>query len=532
MFSSSEPNAQRFIHGMQFNSIEFLLFFPTAAAVYYTLPHRYRWFLLVLASCVFYMAFVPEYIFILGITIAIDYSMGIAIERSEHGKKKYLLLSILATFLVLFFFKYFNFFNSNVAVIAKLIHWNYPVRALSIVVPIGLSFHKFQSLSYVIEVYRGRQKAERHFGIYALYVMFFPQLAAGPIERPYNMLPQYHAEHPFDYDQVTNGLKLMAWGLFKKVVIADRLALIVNLVFNSPGSYEGLPLLLATVFFAFQIYCDFSGYSDIAIGAAQVLGFRLMENFNVPYAAKSIPEFWSRWHISFSTWLRDYIFLPLSYSVSRRLPDRRIAGIPPDIAAYSVGTVITMLFAGLWHGANWTYVAWGGLFGIYLMASVWTRSLRKKFVRLSRIARVRHLRPALRVLFTFALVCCAWVLFRANSLDDARYVLTHMWTGTAAHLAYVGETVKQLLLHQNTVVLETPLKFNQQSFASVKTMLLAVAAIVAVIISDRIQMRGSVRAMLATRPAVVRWAAYYALIMAIILFGVFDNSEQFIYFRF
>ncbi len=485
---------------MQFNSIDFLLFFPIVVGLYYGIPHRYRWFLLALASCVFYMAFVPEYIFILLATIVIDYFMGIAIERSEHGKRKYLLLSIAASVLVLFFFKYFNFINSNIAVLAKAIHWKYPIQALGVIVPLGLSFQRFQSLSYVIEVYRGRQKAERHFGIYALYVMFFPQLAAGPIERPYNMLPQYHAEHPFDYSDVTNGLKLMAWGMFKKLVIADRLALIVNQVYNNPGNYEGLPLIIASIMFAFQIYCDFSGYSDIAIGASQVLGLRIMDNFNAPYSATSISDFWKRWHISLSTWLRDYIFLPITYAVSRRLPEERIAGIRTDVASYTIATIITMLLAGLWHGANWTFVVWGGLFGAYLSFSVWTRNLRKNLLRLTGITRVPYLRSGLGTVLTFALVCFAWVFFRANSLSDALYVHTHIWKGARAHLVYVVDTLKDFFLRQNAISLTTPLTFNQQPFTSVGGLLLAGAVIIVVIISDRIQLRGDVRTMLADRP--------------------------------
>jgi alginate O-acetyltransferase complex protein AlgI len=517
---------------MQFNSIDFLLFFPVVAGLYYGLPHRYRWLLLVLASCVFYMAFVPVYIVLLLVSIVIDYAAGIAIERSEHGKRKYLLLSIGASVLALLVFKYFNFFNGNIALLAKAIHWKYPVQALEVVVPLGLSFQRFQSLAYVFEVYRGRQKAERHFGIYALYVMFFPQLAAGPIERPYNMLPQYRAEHPFDYAGVTNGLKLMAWGLFKKVVIADRLALIVNQVYNSPGNFEGLPLFIASILFAFQIYCDFSGYSDIAIGAAQVLGFRIMDNFNAPYSSTSISDFWKRWHISLSTWLRDYLFLPFSYAVSRRLPEERFAGVRTDVASYTVATITTMLLAGLWHGANWTFVAWGGLFGAYLVVSVWTRNLRKKLLRLSGLNRVPFLRSALKVAVTFALVCFAWVFFRANSMSDALYVHTHMWKGALAHIVYVGETVKQFVLRQNAVLLATPLTFNQQTLTSVGNFLMAGAAILIVIITDRLQALGDVRTMLASRPALVRWAAYYVLIIAIIIFGVFDAGEQFIYFRF
>ena len=335
---------------MLFNSFQFLLFFPTVTLLYFLLPHRLRWQLLLFASCLFYMAFIPWYIVILIITILIDYFAGLWLDRPDLApaqRKTVLTISIVSTCLVLFVFKYFNFFNTNFTAIASFFRWNYPIGALKIILPIGLSFHTFQSLSYVVEVYRGNQKAERHFGIYALYVMFYPQLVAGPIERPQNLLHQFYAEHCFDYRRVTDGLKLMLWGMFKKVVIADRLAIAVNQVYGNPHDYTGVPLIVATVFFAFQIYCDFSGYSDIAIGAAQVMGFRLMDNFNRPYFSKSIAEFWKRWHISLSTWFRDYLYIPLGGSRTKTW-------------RWQFNLFITFLASGFWHGANWTYIIWGG----------------------------------------------------------------------------------------------------------------------------------------------------------------------------
>src|SRR4051812_23311866 len=271
---------------MLFNSFDFLFFLTVVWTVNFFLPHRWRWAWLLGASCYFYMQFIPIYILILLVTIVIDYYAGIWIEETDDRikKKRYLSLSILSVCAVLFVFKYFNFFNSNAAALAKMIGWNYPIGALRLILPIGLSFHTFQSLSYVIEVYRGHQKAERHFGIYALYVMFYPQLVAGPIERPQNLLHQFREVKRFDFGNLSSGLQLMAWGFFKKVVIADRLAVYVNAVYGDARHYSGLTLVLATLGFAYQIYCDFSGYSDIAIGAARVMGFKLMRNFNSPYA--------------------------------------------------------------------------------------------------------------------------------------------------------------------------------------------------------------------------------------------------------
>src|ERR1700682_2673199 len=297
---------------MLFNSVAFVIFFPVVTALYFGLPHRHRWALLLAASCVFYMVFIPAYILILGVTIIIDYWAGIQIEKSAGRLRTfYLVLSIISTCMVLFVFKYSDFFLGNVNALASFLHWDYSLKLLHIILPIGLSFHTFQSLSYVIEVYRGHQTSERHFGIYALYVMFYPQLVAGPIERPQHLLHQFYEYHPFVYSRVTSGLRLMTWGMFKKVVIADRLAGFVGNAYSHPRDFEGHTLLIATLFFAFQIYCDFSGYSDIALGAAEVMGFSLMKNFDQPYSALSVGEFWRRWHISLSTWFRDYVYVSL-----------------------------------------------------------------------------------------------------------------------------------------------------------------------------------------------------------------------------
>ena len=283
---------------MLFNSIEFVIFFILVTSLYFILPHKYRWFLLLVASCYFYMAFVPVYILILFFTIVIDYFAGIWIEEAQGKKKKqFLVLSLVANIGVLAVFKYYNFLNDNLTFLLHGADWENPIPYLSILLPIGLSFHTFQAMSYTIEVYRGHQKAERHFGIYSLYVMFYPQLVAGPIERPQNLLFQFRTEHKFDYERVVSGLRLMLWGFFKKLVIADRLAIYVNAAYGNPDEHTGLTLAVATMFFAFQIYCDFSGYSDIAIGAARVMGYDLMKNFNRPYLSASISEFWSRWPI-------------------------------------------------------------------------------------------------------------------------------------------------------------------------------------------------------------------------------------------
>jgi alginate O-acetyltransferase complex protein AlgI len=298
---------------MIFNSIAFLVFFVVVTTAYYVLPYRWRWPLLLAASCYFYMAFVPVYILILAFTIVVDYAAGHLIERSQGAtRKRWLIASIVANVGVLAIFKYYGFLTENIEALVHGTGWtDYKIPELGIILPIGLSFHTFQSLSYTIEVYYGRQKAERHIGIFSLYVMFYPQLVAGPIERPGNLLRQLHLSFDFHAPTVASGLRLMAWGFFKKLMIADRVAVMVDHVFNSPEQHSGPAMILASFFFAVQIYCDFSGYSDIALGAARCLGIDLMRNFRTPYYSANVSEFWKRWHISLSSWFRDYVYIPL-----------------------------------------------------------------------------------------------------------------------------------------------------------------------------------------------------------------------------
>jgi D-alanyl-lipoteichoic acid acyltransferase DltB (MBOAT superfamily) len=400
---------------MVFNSFAFVAFFAVVTPLYFVLPHRYRWALLLAASCFFYMFFIPIYIVILGVTVVIDYVAALAIEGTEDKRKKraLLLVSIVSLCATLFLFKYFNFFNENAVRLAELIGWNYPIKALAIALPIGLSFHTFQGLSYVIEVYRGKQKAERHFGIYSLYVMYFPQLVAGPIERPQNVLHQFHARHHFDVNRFGDGMLLVVWGLFKKVVVADSLALYVDAVYNSAGQHNGTTLLVATYFFAFQIYCDFSAYSDIARGVSRVYGIELMKNFETPYFASSVSEFWTRWHISLSTWFRDYVYIPLG-------------GNRVSTAGHIRNILLVFMLSGFWHGANWTFMIWGALHGVYLVVE---RFARPAIARLPLTGLVPSWALQVAgVAITFNLTVLAWVFFRAADVSSAFTVLSRIAT--------------------------------------------------------------------------------------------------------
>ncbi len=476
---------------MLFNSIQFLAFFPTVAILHYLSPHSFRRFILLAASCIFYMAFIPYYILVLAATILVDYLAALYIDgKAPKFRNAVLAVSIATTCLILFVFKYFNFFVDNIIGLAEFLHWNYSLEALEIVLPLGLSFHTFQSLSYVIEVYRRKQRAERNFLTYALYVMFFPQLVAGPIERPQNMLHQFHEKKSFNICNVYDGLSLMAWGFFKKLVVADRAALLVNQIYNNIEGYSGGYLAIATVFFAFQIYCDFSGYSDIARGSAQVLGFKLMVNFDKPYFSKSISEFWRRWHISLSTWFRDYLYIPLGGNRASR-------------ARWQMNLFLTFLVSGLWHGANWTYVLWGALNGSYLLAAIWTGDLRTKVWSWTQLDRFPVFMNAIKIAVTFCLVSFSWIFFRAGSMHDVKYILANMFGKSSAVTPFDSY---ELALCAFFICILVAIEMYEAG----KTWLRRV-------------LEGSI---------LFRWGFDYALILVILAFGVYDNPGKFIYFQF
>ena len=509
---------------MLFNSFHFLLFFPIVTIAYFLLPHRFRWILILSASCYFYMTFIPKYIFILAITITIDYFAGLGLEKFKGEKRKWLLvLSILSNIGMLAFFKYFNFANENLTALAQFIGWNYPIRDLAIILPIGLSFHTFQSLSYTIEVYRGRQKAERHYGYLATYVMFYPQLVAGPIERPQNVLHQFHTEQTFDYQRVTDGLKWMAWGMFKKVVIADRMALLVDPIYNSPNSHTGPALAFATIAFAIQIYCDFSGYSDIALGSAQVMGIKLMKNFDHPYFSKSVSEFWSRWHISLSTWFRDYLYIPLG---GNRVAKPR----------WALNLLITFLVSGLWHGANWTFVIWGALHGLYVIVYGLAEKLRTRVAPALRMDRLQRLTSTLSTLTTFALVSYAWIFFRANNVSDAFYISKGLFSGWGDYMAQIKST---LFGGAGSAHIETTLDSIFSAISPFTTeprsfILITILALLVFLIVEIKQFQGNFLGELSLQPAYIRWALYSLIITLTLVFGTTYTGAQrpFIYFQF
>ena len=488
---------------MLFNSFGFLLFFPIVTILFFLLPHKYRWFHLLVASCVFYMYFVPIYIVILFGTIIIDYIAGILIEQSEGKRRKaYLILSIITNVGVLAVFKYYNFFIDNFNFLLHQSHSDFTLPLLKILLPIGLSFHTFQAMSYTIEVFRGNQKAEKHFGIYALYVMFYPQLVAGPIERPQNILYQFHLKQEFSYEKATSGLRQMAWGLFKKTVIADRLALLVDPVLNNSHNTSATSLIIGMVFFAFQIYCDFSGYSDIALGSARVMGFDLMVNFNHPFRAQSITEFWRRWHISLSTWFNDYFFNPFVTNL-RNLGKQGIA----------LGLMLTFLLSGLWHGAGWNFIIYGLLHGLAITYEFLTKKKRKKiFGKLP-----KAVNTIISKMLTFTFVVYAWIFFRANTVADSFYISKKVFN-------FFPEVIRSIHNYKS---------ITREMLAGVNLLSLvtSIICVIALELIHRIEGENHIYEIVAKKPRLFRWSVYVGCSLLIAYFGVFD-SRQFIYFQF
>jgi len=486
--------------GVNFNSIEFLVFFPLVATVFFIIPHRWRWVLLLGASYFFYTRWNLKYIVVLLAMTVIGYAGGRLLEQQVRPttRRWILSLSLFTSLGTLFFFKYADLSNRALHAIFDRVGIGY---GIDLVLPLGISYFTFQTLGYIIDIYRGTAKAERHAGIYALFIAFFPHLTAGPISRANQLLPQFRTIPSPDYELIVSGLLRMVWGFFKKMVIADRLASVVSTVYGDPTAYTGAALLLATYAFAFQVYCDFSGYADIAIGAARVMGFKLPENFQQPYYAQSIPEFWRRWHITLYNWLRDYVFYPFSRVLKR-------SGYASDqLLVLALPSMLTMLVSGLWHGTNWTFIVWGALHGIFMVSSIlWSRakvSLRWRSSIPPQVA------TGLKIFCTFNLVCFAWIFFRASSISDALYILQHLFVSLE-----LNSSLYKLM----------PLGWYDWLIA-----LLAIFTMEVVHYSQR--KYGSMREVMLRQPIWLRWAVYYALVVVIFMFGKFGAGE-FIYARF
>lgn len=398
---------------MLFNTIDFVIFLPIVVILYYLIPHKFRWVMLLAASYYFYMSWKVEYLGLIVASTLIDYFSGIKMAKIEKKKKRlpFLLLSLFSNLGLLFFFKYYNFATENLNELFGLVGLSSELPIMKLLLPVGISFYTFQTLSYSIDVYYGRQKAEKHLGYFALYVSFFPQLVAGPIERFSRLTPQLKQFHKFSYSNLSNGLRLILYGLFIKMVIADNLSGLVDQIYKTPELYSSIDLFKGMFFYSFQIYSDFYGYSLIAIGSALIMGVRIMDNFKTPYLSKNIAEFWQRWHISLSTWFRDYLYYPLGGNRVKKF--RWIFNIS-----------MVFVVSGIWHGANWTFLVWGALFGvIYVVEKLINQylSLEKKYKPYS----FGHLLLSLK---TFIFVTVIWVFFRSQSFGDAIDMLSMLFS--------------------------------------------------------------------------------------------------------
>ncbi len=536
---------------MLFNSWQFFVFFGVVVAVFFSMPQRYRWMLLLAASYFYYMFWNPKYALLIVTTTLVVYGTALMMHgKTARVKKLWLALSVMTNLSILFMFKYFNFFNSSMKGLFALLGVPYDVPALALLLPVGISFYTFQALGYTIDVYRGTREPERHLGYFALFVCFFPVILSGPIERSTTLLPQFFEKKEFDYQRITDGLKLMAWGFFQKLVIADRLGMYVGTVYNKPELHTGLPLLLGTYLFVIQVYCDFSGYTDLAIGTAQVMGYRLLPNFRRPYFASSLAELWRRWHITLISWFRDYLYIPLG---GNRVPRWR----------FYLNMMIVFSLSGLWHGAQWTFVIWGSLNGVFLIISRMTHGPRE-WVRgkvfgalegapaalffvsalgaaalavpggpvvagagarigagvlallLGAIGVLRTRKAAYgrfisrartfwMIAATFHLFVFGAVFFRARSVSDAWYILTH----------FTGTNVGRLTLHYDAIQFSLMLLLGVFLFA----------------VHYVQETRGSIRDLIRTKPLAVRWTLYALLGGGILLLGV-RGADQFIYFQF
>lgn len=492
---------------MLFNSYDFMIFFPIVILIYFIVPRKARYIWLLVASYYFYMGWNPKYALLIAISTIITYMSGRLLDKAESHRKWIVAGSFITNIGILVFFKYFDFLLGNLNAALGALGITALDKPFDVLLPVGISFYTFQALSYTMDVYRGEIPAEKNILRYALFVSFFPQLVAGPIERSKNLLSQVaHVEeiNLWDYERVTRGFMLMLWGFFQKMVIADRVAILVDTVYDSYWMYGSIELILATVLFAVQIYCDFSSYSTIAIGAARVMGFRLMENFNTPYFARSIKEFWQRWHISLSTWFRDYLYIPLGGNRCSRL--RRYFNL-----------MVTFLVSGLWHGASWSFIAWGGLHGFYQIIVDILRPWKKKLIERYQMKAESFSYKLGQAFITFVLVDFAWIFFRMNSLKYSLQFIGRIFTQWDPWVLF-DKSLYNLGLSQ-------------------QEMSIAFFAVMILILIDLVHyLRGkALDEALAGQCLWFRWGALLFLLSYIIVFGIYGpafEAKQFIYFQF
>lgn len=488
---------------MLFNSFNFLMFFPIVTLVYFLIPQRIKYLWLLAASYYFYMSWNPKYAVLILTSTVVTFLSGkvIAGVKTEKAKKWTVFVSFSLNLAILFVFKYFYFALDNINSVRTFLNLSVYAPNFDIILPVGISFYTFQALSYTVDVYRGDVAPEKNFFRYALFVSFFPQLVAGPIERSKNLLFQVNEEHHFDYLRVRRGLFVMLWGYFLKLVIADRAAILVNTVYDNLSAFNGAHITLATLCFAVQIYCDFASYSLIAIGSAEVMGFRLMQNFKRPYFAVSIADFWRRWHISLSTWFRDYLYIPLG-------------GNRKGIARKYINLMIVFLVSGLWHGASWHFVIWGAIHGIYQVVEGITKDLRTRIIKKVRINADNRAYVWFKRIVVFCLVCFSWIFFRSPDTTAANAAISKIFTDFGsinfAKMTDFGVDTQNAVALFCAVLLLFAVSIFQEKNNDI------VAGIEKLIF-----------------PA--RWTVYLLLLFAVLIFGIYGpgfDASQFIYFQF
>lgn len=483
---------------MLFNSFSFFLFLPIVLVLYMVTPKKLRWALLLVASYYFYMSWNASYAILIAFSTVVTYFSGIYIHQasSERRKKVIVAISFIVNLAILFFYKYFNFFSKTIEELFDVIGLQIEAPILDILLPVGISFYTFQALSYTMDVYRNEIKPERHIGIYALFVSYFPQLVAGPIERSKHLLPQLRSLRQFDYDNLRTGCILILWGFFKKIVIADRVAILINTVYDDPSKYTGIETFWAVLLFSIQIFCDFSAYTDIARGVARLMGIDLMKNFDSPYFAKSITEFWRRWHISLSTWFRDYLYIPLGGS--------RIG-----IQRTYVNLFIVFLVSGLWHGASMNFVIWGAMHGVFIVLEKMFRKVSSK----NYSQKVSFSTSLFQRILTFIAVTFLWIFFRADTFKDSIIVVKNLFQWDSENvfngsLYNLGITSNEFYWTLAFIVLMLLVEY-YHSFIN------------------------NISAMLAKQHIALRWITYIAFVLIILIFGAYGGEQQeFIYFQF
>jgi len=475
---------------MIFNSLDFIIFFPIVVIIYFSLPHKLRIYLLLTASYLFYMWWNPLFIILIIISTLADYFIAKKIFISKKNKTRNILLisSILINILILFSFKYADFFIKNLNWGLNIIGTHQKIPYLNFILPVGISFYTFQTISYTIDVFRKRIEPEKSLVKLALYVSFFPQLVAGPIERAERLLPQFAKKQILDFERISYGLKLMVWGFFQKVVIADNLMGIVNIVFANPNSYKGLSIIVAVVFFTFQIYCDFAGYTNIAIGAANIFGIKLIKNFKQPFLATSINDFWKRWHISLTSWFRDYVYISLG---GNRVP----------ITKWIFIIFITFIISGLWHGAEWTFIIWGAIHGFIYLSEKLLKNKIKKHTKLYQFIAKNKAIIGLRILATFSIVVFAFIFFRAENFNYALAIIKNMFS------------------------------YNIKLNFDHKTLLINTLLISIIILVHFIEKKIDIIKYISEKPIIIRFSIYYMILLLIIGLGNW-NLTEFIYFQF